>query len=503
MTLPEARLPEYDIAEPRASALIESLRAFGYTLPAAVADLVDNSISARAHTVSITAHWAGPDSWIAVVDDGQGMTEAELIEAMRAGSQSPREARRRDDLGRFGLGLKTASFSQARELTVRARRDNATAERRWDLDVVAESGEWRLLREIDEQSRRLLPVDAMNMGTGVLWRRMDRVVGDSAVDDAKARDRFLQVVEQLESHLAATFHNYLARPRTLVIRLNDNQVAPWDPFLEGHQGTQPLGEELIRYKGHEIRVRPYVLPHHSKLSEPEFRRAAGEQGWNAQQGFYVHRNRRLIVAGSWLSLGFQKEEHAKLARISIDIPNALDEEWQIDVRKATAHPPGPLREDLKRIARRTRDLAVEVYRHRGKAIARGHVGEAVFVWGREQKGGRIRYRINRGHPVVAALLDRDPSRAERNAALRLIEETIPVPLIAIDHAENPEQQAPSLDTVTEAEMRQMVLQARDQLRSQGMGDEEILRVLATMEGSDRYPEIIAAVLEPRSGGDVS
>lgn len=204
MTPREARLPEYDIAEPRASALIESLRAFGYTLPAAVADLVDNSISARAHTVSITAHWAGPDSWIAVVDDGQGMTEAELIEAMRAGSQSPREARRRDDLGRFGLGLKTASFSQARELTVRTRRDNATAERRWDLDVVAESGEWRLLREIDEQSRRLLPVDAMEMGTGVLWRRMDRVVGDSAVDDAKARDRFLHSVRADESPLDRT-----------------------------------------------------------------------------------------------------------------------------------------------------------------------------------------------------------------------------------------------------------------------------------------------------------
>ena len=491
----------YDLADPRPEALIESLRAFGYSFPAAVADLIDNSISAASRSIAVTAHWAGPGSWVSILDDGIGMTEPQLVEAMRAGSQSPRATRSSSDLGRFSLGLKTASFSQARELTVRTRKEGATAQRRWDLDVVGASGEWRLLREIDKESRELLPVDDITSGTAVLWRRLDRVVGDAAADDAKARDRFLLLIEQMEQHLAATFHRFLRPPKAMKIRVNGHPVDWWDPFLEGHDATQPLGEERLRYKGHEIRVRPYVLPHHSRLSEEEFRGLAGEQGWNAQQGFYVHRNGRLIVAGGWLGLGFQREEHAKLARISVDIPNALDDEWQIDVRKATARPPGPLREDLRRIARRTRDLAIEVYRHRGKAIARSRASDAVFVWQREQKGGRIRYRINRRHPMIAALTEATATPAERSAAVRLIEETVPVPLIAIDHAENPDHQAPPLDSISKAEMLQLILQARDHLRSEGLSDAEIMRMLAGMEGSDRYPEVIAAAFEAQAKGE--
>jgi hypothetical protein len=492
---------DWDLAEPRAAALIESLRAFGYTLPAAIADLVDNSISAGSRAVAVTAHWAGADSWISILDDGSGMSEADLVEAMRAGSQSPRQVRRGEDLGRFGLGLKTASFSQARELTVRTRAAGGlTAERRWDLDVVAESGQWRLLKTIDQASRALLPIDDAASGTGVLWRRMDRVVGDSAADDRKARDRFLLLLEQLEGHLAATFHSYLGHRRTFTITLNSNRIASWDPFLEGHAGTQALGEERIRYKGHEVIVRPFVLPHHSKLTETEFRSAAGERGWNAQQGYYVHRRGRLIVAGSWLGLGFQKEEHAKLARISIDIPNALDEDWQIDVRKASAIPPGPIREDLRRIARRTRDLAVEVYRHRGKKIARTRASKAVFVWNREIRGGLIRYRINRDHPVVSALLEGHPTSQQVAAAVRLIEESVPVALIAIDNSENPDKQAGVLDSIAVEEIRQIVIQVRDTLRSRGLRDDEIALVLTAMEGTDRYPEIVVAALDDSREG---
>jgi hypothetical protein len=484
---------DYDLADPRPEALVESLRAFGYTLPTAVADLVDNSISAGAHRVRIHAHWAGEDSWLSVMDDGAGMSEATLVEAMRAGSQSPRDARRKDDLGRFGLGLKTASFSQARELTVRTLQEDAIAERRWDLAVVVASGQWRLLRLIDDPARDLLPLPAPS-GTAVLWRRMDRVVGESQVSDAKARDRFLALLEDLEKHLASTFHEYLARPKGLTIELNDRLVTAWDPFLAKHEATQSLGEERIKYKGHEIRVNAYVLPHHSRLSEAEHKLAAGERGWNAQQGFYVHRNGRLIVAGSWLGLGFTKDEHYKLARISVEIPNALDEEWQLDVRKATARPPGPLRDRLRAVTKYTREVAAEVYRHRGKRTARGPVSEAVFAWNREQKGGKIRYRINRDHPVIAAMLEGNPSRAERTASLRLIEETVPVPLIAIDHAETPELQAPPLDSIAPAEVRQMVRQAVEGLRSKGLEDSKIAAVLGTMELCDRYPEVVASVL---------
>lgn len=488
----------YELADPKAGALIESLRAFGYTPHAAVADLVDNSISAGARNVWLNFHWAGADSWMTIVDDGHGMNDDELREAMRAGSQSPRETRQADDLGRFGLGLKTASFSQSRELTVMSRREGGQVnQRRWDLDVVADSGEWRLLKDIDEDSRTILGrLEGMSSGTAVLWRRMDRVVDGSSVDDPKAKDRFLQTAEQVERHLAVTFHRFLARSRAFAIHVGEGRVEAWDPFLQSHPFTQALVEDIVRYKGNKIPIRPFVLPHHSKLTTDEFKRAAGEGGWNAQQGFYVYRNRRLIVAGGWLGLGFQREEHAKLARIRVDLPNSLDEEWQIDVRKASARPPGPVREDFRRIARKTRDLAVEVYRHRGKAIARSRPSETAFVWNREQRNGRIRYRVNRDHPVVKALLrSDDTARSRRAAALRLIEETVPIPLIAIDHAETPDQQATPLEGVSVAEVRELVIEMRSQLFAAGLKGRELTMALLSMEPFDRYPEIVTAVLD--------
>jgi hypothetical protein len=137
----------YDIAEPRASAMIESLRAFGYNVQTAISDLMDNSISAGAGNVWLSFCWDGANSHISIQDDGHGMTEAQLISAMRPGSQSPLDEREANDLGRFGLGLKTASFSQCRRLTVASRsKDHVIAIRRWDLDYVNQVDEWRLLR---------------------------------------------------------------------------------------------------------------------------------------------------------------------------------------------------------------------------------------------------------------------------------------------------------------------------------------------------------------------
>jgi len=174
----------HEIVRPDAASLIESMRAFGYSTPAAVADLVDNSISAGARNVWIDFHWAGTDTHVAVLDDGTGMTELELGEAMRLGSSDPREARDADDLGRFGLGLKTASLSQCRTLTVASRRAGDLSLRRWDLDYVRSTREWTLLTEVDDESSKLLePLREFESGTMVLWQRPDRLVGDDALED--------------------------------------------------------------------------------------------------------------------------------------------------------------------------------------------------------------------------------------------------------------------------------------------------------------------------------
>ncbi len=494
---PEYSRDDFDVVPPQPEALIESLRAFGYTPRAAIADLIDNSISAGAHVIQVQFTWDGSNSYVTVSDDGRGMSAEQLVVAMRAGSQSPLERRERRDLGRFGLGLKTASFSQCRMLTVRSRVDGHTcATRRWDLDYVGQTREWRLLHDAASGSESRLSSDTnlLSSGTIVLWERLDRMVGDVPVDDQKAERRFFDIISNVEHHLAMVFHRYLEAPNGIEIRINGRRIAPWNPFLIDEVATQRLAEERLRLYGDVITVRPYVLPHHTRLGPELHARAAGPRGWNAQQGFYVYRNQRLLVAGDWLGLGFQSEEHYKLARIGVDIPNSMDHDWDIDVRKSRARPPGVLRDDLRRIARVTRDRAAAVYRHRGKVLARGSADAMTFMWNRHVKDGRMTYRINRSEPLVAECLHMPLPYSEHiEALLRLIEETVPVPLIVIESAEHPEAQAAPFEGAAPAEVRGILLQLYRVLRQQGLSFEQAQQRLLTLEPFQQFGELVMGI----------
>lgn len=428
----------WEIAEPRADALIESLRAFGYSAETAIADLVDNSISAGAKHVSVDFSWAGALSTVCVMDDGRGMSESALTSAMRPGSRSPLDARDPSDLGRFGLGLKTASFSQARELTVLSidSASGAASTRRWDLDTVAATREWRLLTS--PPSTKALPSPESAHGTVVLWSKVDRLVGDADATDAKAHNRFLAITKRVQQHLEATFARFLSLRSPVHITVNGPEIIPWDPFLSEHPATQPLEVEFLSYRDHVIKVSPYVLPHRSKLDEQEASRGAGIRGWNQQQGFYVYRSDRLLVQGDWLGLGISKDEHAKLARIAIEFPPQLDHEWQVDVKKSQARPPGELMESLRRIALATNAKAERVYRHRGKIVSRRNSHEFVFAWHETKlRDGEVKYTINRNHPVIAALLEAADDKGRFiEKALRFVEETIPTPMIGISVAQS-------------------------------------------------------------------
>lgn len=491
---------DFDRVDPDPAALIESLRAFGYTPEAAVADLIDNSITAKSKKIWIEFDWAGADSRIAIGDDGTGMTEPVLVNAMRPGSTSPSETRDAHDLGRFGLGLKTASFSQCRQLTVisKAKRGRLHA-RRWDLDEVVRTHEWRLIRGHDEEADDLAKrLDHQPNGTVVVWQRLDHVVGNADPEDEGAHRRFLELARSIKAHLAMTFHRYMGTRAGLAIELNGHPLPPWDPFLSGHRARQVLPAEKLPFGAGEVAVQPFVLPHRSKLSGDDFEMAGGERGWNSLQGFYVYRNRRLLVAGDWLGLGIQKEEHYKLARIQVDITNDMDLSWQIDVRKSMARPPGALREELRRIARATRSRAVEVYRHRGKAITRRQQSGLVPMWEQRLRHGKITYHVNRDHPVVEAAMS-EPSKIAVRALLSLVEETVPVPLISISNAERPEQQAAPFEGET-GKVAALAVTLYDRFRGRGMNHEVAkLRTLAT-DPFQYFPELVE-VLDAHAQGE--
>jgi hypothetical protein len=302
-------MSEYEIATPRPGALIESLRSIGYDLPTAVADIIDNSLTASARQVDVVFHWAGANSWICILDDGTGMSDQELFEAMRPGSQNPLQTRSSHDLGRFGLGLKTASFSQARRLTAITKTTSGPiAVREWDLDYVEREDEWRLLKEptIDIKAWEA-QLKERPSGTAVVWTKLDRLTGDDIVDDAASHNRFNDAIDHVRDYLALIFHRFLQSDE-LKITINCNLVKPWDPFCEQHPATYKTPVESIPFGSSSVGFRGFVLPHKDKLSPEDFKRLGGRrmcrlQGLHLAGVFLSFRGRGLVSSLDCVLLG--------------------------------------------------------------------------------------------------------------------------------------------------------------------------------------------------------
>lgn len=490
--------PDPDLAAPYAASLVESLRAFGYDLATALADLADNSLFHCARSLHVHFHWAGEGSAIALADDGEGMDEPTLINAMRVGSRNPRETRDPGDFGRFGLGLKTASFSQCRRVTVFTWRNGAKAlVRCWDLDLIADTNEWRLLRTPSALAAKIAAkLTNSKHGTVVVWEKLDRLtVGTDTENDAE-EDAFLRRAEQVRDHFAAVFHRFMSGRQPVAFFMNEKRMAPWDPFLTDEIATQCLPMDTLRFQGHNVEVEPFILPHLSKLDVETHRAAAGLRGWNAHQGFYIYRNQRLLVPGDWLGIkGWRQEEHYKLARIRVDLPNALDHEWEIDVTKSRARPPEKLRRELARIGERTRSVAKRVYSHRGAKLIPAEGKERVFLWDQTAKHNRVFYRLNRDHPLVKQVRAACSDTPKLNALLRLIEETIPVPLITITDREKPDQTIGPFEAAKETEILEIMRQVYASLRAGGLSRKDTLLRLSHFEPFPRFPELLQTIRE--------
>ncbi len=218
---------------PYAPTLIESTRAIGYTLEAAIADIVDNSISALASCIDIFFFPVG-DSYIAILDDGCGMDTDELETAMRYGSQSPNEKREANDLGRFGLGLKTASLSQCRTLTVVSKQDSCIEARCWDIDHVLETNDWSLLIFDSEEELDVIPqieeLRKLKSGTLVVWQNLDRL----KVGTLDFKRSMGKKMDDVRNHLSLVFHRYISGEsgiKKMLLRMNNVPVDFADPFL--------------------------------------------------------------------------------------------------------------------------------------------------------------------------------------------------------------------------------------------------------------------------------
>ncbi|HMO50671.1 MAG TPA: ATP-binding protein [Kiritimatiellia bacterium] len=354
---------------PSAKRLIRSLRDMGYDFPQAVADVVDNSIEARSTVVAIDVEFEGDDSWVRIADNGRGMKPERLREAMRYGAD--REYAK-NDLGKFGLGLKTASMSQCQRLSVASRwnrkRSDITAYT-WDLEHIEKTNRWEIIpierNGIGPAIRHPL---RDSIGTVVLWQRLDRILGYRHPYGENARKRLSQMCRELEQHLGMVFQRFLLGEepgKRLKILLNGNEVRPWDAFCRTEPKTKKLHEIRLplEYEGThgEVLIQPFVLPHQDDFSSPEaFRSASGPANWNQQQGFYIFRAGRMIQSGGWSNLR-APDEHTKLARIAISFSPSLDEAFKINVAKMRVQLPAQIRDTIRDAIIPVIKLAREVY----------------------------------------------------------------------------------------------------------------------------------------------
>lgn len=470
---------------PYAPILIESTRAIGYSIETAVADIIDNSIAAGASNVDI--HFFPIDSaYIAILDDGKGMTKEEIDIAMQYGSRNPNEEREQSDLGRFGLGLKTASLSQCRCLTVLSKQGDTLEGRQWDIDHVAEVGDWSLIILDAEEINQLPQINKLKereSGTLVIWQKLDRLkVGKANFELTLGRK-----IDSVRDHLSLVFHRYLMGEvgiTKLKLSINGEKVEPIDPFLT-EKSVQAMDDEILVIRGSRIIVRPYILPHISKLTSDEIKMLGGKEGMRKQQGFYIYRNKRLLVWGTWFRM-MRQGELSKLARIRVDIPNTLDALWALDIKKSAALPPAEVRKNLEIIINQIAERSKKTWTFRGKK----EVSDTeVHIWNRmKNKQGGFYYEINRDYPLVQYLIKVNPDMKKIIYMLfQQIERGLPLNQLYVDL--NNDEQITNDNEQSYADVKKS-LEAMVSMCSRKEDKYNLLDTAASMEPYSVYSDIV-------------
>jgi len=329
---------------PIPSRLIEGLRDTGYDFNTALADIIDNSVDAGASRVDIGIDMdTDGDVLISVADDGCGMDRDTLLNAMTYGAQAGKKDASR--LGKFGLGLKTASTAFSRRLSVvtRGKKDAPAIKATWDLDHVSKVNEWELIVD-DPSNSELTQLDKTahgNPGTLVLWECVDRLLPEyKNPGGAPARNAIGKVREAFRHHAAMVYQRFLdpndKRARNVVMFINGVQIDSWNPFCPEVTGTEKVAEETVSVETAdgdeaEFTIRAFILPRREQFASEADARDA--RLTNQMQGIYIYRENRLIHPHDWLGM-FSKEPHLTLLRVEFSFDHALDDAFHVDIKKS-------------------------------------------------------------------------------------------------------------------------------------------------------------------------
>lgn len=390
--------PRFEEKLPLPELMLAGLRSIGYEFDTAVADIIDNSISAEATRVDIFFDSTISEPYFAICDNGFGMSELELGFAMDFGTKKDRTFSNPKDLGRFGLGLKTASLSQCRKFYVVTKKSGIICASCWDFDHVIETKRWSLINLSDEEIRKLPHVDYLddkNSGTIVIWENFDKIRASSS-DFSSA---FISRANNSESYCSLVFHRFY---NSVSISFNGRRIKKMDPFLDGFDNVVALRRESISYNNSTIFVQAYRMPASSDLSTEEKDLIGGIDSLKSDQGLYIYRNNRLILWGKWLRLE-HKGLYTHLARVKVDIPASLDQEWSLDVKKSTAIIPDDIRKKMWAPINDGLDQSTRRIRYDGEREVSSGVER---IWIRKMLPDKqVTYTLNQDYPVIANLYE--------------------------------------------------------------------------------------------------
>lgn len=386
---------------PKADMLMGSMRSMGYSFESAVADVIDNSISTNCSVVKVLFP-TNPlqKSCVGILDDGEGMDDEVLFEAMRYGSSANEEVRSETDLGRFGLGMKSASLSQCRVLTVVSIKDSQLSAYTWDYNYIRDRKEWVVKKHNDDEIKCFPYIEQLleySNGTLVLWRDFDVL---SKSSDGQVYETLNNLKNVVAEYIALIYHRYLSLPAKskITMYVNNHKIKAQDPFLESNPKTTTKKERTIAINDtfgieRQIRIKPFILPYSTDLSENDKKLIGGIENLRSKQGFYVYRNNRLIIWGTWFGMK-PRAELTKNARIRVDIPNTLDDIWSIDIKKQSATIPKRIQNQLKNTVTDALEISVRKQTHRGR---RNKIDDKIdYIWDRmEGRDQNYYYQINR------------------------------------------------------------------------------------------------------------
>ena len=417
--------------------LLESNRNLGYSIEEAISDLIDNSISAEATNVSYEIHPNNGKPYFLLKDNGIGMSnlDNELVDSFRLGSKNPLDERDPNDLGRFGFGMKTASLSQARILTVITKKKGYnTLAFSLDLNFIRDNGKW-LLKKIDDDfyKAEFDFLKDLDSGTIIRWDDWDRA--------PKSENDLLSLNSQINDYLSVCFHRFIEKG--ISISCHDYSLESCSPIPSG-EGAE-FYSEIILDKNNKAKQTSYILQHPKNWEENyeninRFNSFRLFNGFERQQGIYIYRCDRLLTPqGGWLGL-LKKGNAAKFARVVIDYPNDADALWSLDITKTNASIPFEFKREIKKLIDKTKKKSVTKIVSGNRNIKRSLSQTHSNIWkiSDEKEFNSYKYIIDNNHPILRGLIDEKKIKEkDLNFLLKLISENLPVAKIIDNNDRDP------------------------------------------------------------------